>query len=352
MRALRFRLGIWNWPAALSITILGAAVGLSTGVSCQVPEIPDELIETSFRGSAVVLRATVLGQTASAVDTGQLSAGGGALEASASDINVAGLLTADVAHASVVGGDQAARSEASLHDIELTVAGQRITADFLIARAAAKCDNISPTVAGDFQIVNLRINGVLMNTTLEANQSLELRNPDDQLLGRIVLNEQIENVDGLNGDITVSGMHIEVPNVADIVLFQAKAGISCALPRPKLDYVTGGGWITSTPSGSKGLFAVSGGIVNGGFHGHLNYLDRDADIKVRADSITRYEVLHETGRRIAGAAIINGQSGFTFEVDVADNGEPGTADVFIIRLSNGYEAGGTLRGGNIQLHGS
>jgi len=57
-----------------------------------------------------------------------------------------------------------------------------------------------------------------------------------------------------------------------------------------------------------------------------------------------------TGRRIEGTAEINGASGFTFVVEVADNGEPGRNDTFSISLSNGYQASGTLGGGNIQLH--
>ena len=37
--------------------------------------------------------------------------------------------------------------------------------------------------------------------------------------------------------------------------------------------------------------------------------------------------------------------------DVADYGEPGKdTDMFSLKLSNGYAAGDTLQGGNIQLH--
>ena len=54
--------------------------------------------------------------------------------------------------------------------------------------------------------------------------------------------------------------------------------------------------------------------------------------------------------RIQGTAEINHQSGFTYTVDVADNGEPGTNDTFAITLSNGYSAGSIVSGGNIQLH--
>jgi hypothetical protein len=42
----------------------------------------------------------------------------------------------------------------------------------------------------------------------------------------------------------------------------------------------------------------------------------------------------------------------TFRIDVTDNGEPGSADTYRIRLSNGYDSGDrTLTGGNVQAHG-
>jgi len=40
----------------------------------------------------------------------------------------------------------------------------------------------------------------------------------------------------------------------------------------------------------------------------------------------------------------------TYQVDVADNGEPGRNDSFKLHVSGGYDASGTLGGGNIQLH--
>jgi len=66
--------------------------------------------------------------------------------------------------------------------------------------------------------------------------------------------------------------------------------------------------------------------------------------------VTAYAVVDTTTRHIEGTAEINGQSGFTYQVDVSDNGEPGRNDTFMIRLSNGYVASGNLQGGNIQLH--
>jgi hypothetical protein len=70
---------------------------------------------------------------------------------------------------------------------------------------------------------------------------------------------------------------------------------------------------------------------------------------VHGTGVTAYTVTGPNSRHIEGTADIDGQSG-TYKVDVADNGEPGRADSFAISLSTGYRAGGTLGGGNIQLH--
>jgi hypothetical protein len=51
---------------------------------------------------------------------------------------------------------------------------------------------------------------------------------------------------------------------------------------------------------------------------------------------------------IQGTCTVNKVSGFTFTVDVIDNGS-GSSDSFRIRLSNGYDASGTLGGGNITV---
>jgi hypothetical protein len=53
--------------------------------------------------------------------------------------------------------------------------------------------------------------------------------------------------------------------------------------------------------------------------------------------------------RIQGEGINNGNLD-TFTVDVIDNGEAGTADVFQIMLGSGYSRSGTLSRGNIQVH--
>ncbi|MGZ3490259.1 MAG: post-COAP-1 domain-containing protein [Gemmatimonadaceae bacterium] len=127
------------------------------------------------------------------------------------------------------------------------------------------------------------------------------------------------------------------------------------------DRVTGGGWIIGK-SGGKANFAVSGGtdIKKSAFRGHLEYDDKGGkrksdDFEAKGTGVTAYTALDLVTRRIAGTAKVNGKAGFTYRVDVTDNGEPGRNDVFAISVWNAagtlvYSASGKLGGGNIQLH--
>jgi len=145
--------------------------------------------------------------------------------------------------------------------------------------------------------------------------------------------------------------------VADVTISAAHADITCASGTPggttgcqNGDFLTGGGWIGS--NGAKDNFGVAGGMKNGGLWGHLEYHDHSSNgPSVHGTGVTAYTITGTTSRHIEGTAEINGQSGFTYKVDVADNGEPGAGtDTFAIALSNGYSASGTLSGGNLTLH--
>ena len=133
---------------------------------------------------------------------------------------------------------------------------------------------------------------------------------------------------------------------------------------PPLDFVTGGGFIVRA-TGAKANFGVAGGVKNGAYWGHLNYIDHGNGLHVNAQQadITGYLFVDERTRDICGRAQTNLAGEVAFHVRVTDNGEPGRDDIFIIRLGrNGvvlYTTEGdpdhTLGGpgpggGNIQLH--
>lgn len=311
---------------------------------------------TTFSGDATVLRAQVLGLQPIVVgEAGPIPESGGAEESSVLSVSkdqTGGLLSAEVVHASVVAQGNSSSAEASVASANLTVAGNTIQADLLRSQAQATCDGTGQaSESGSSELAGLVINGQAITVSGQPNQTVNLPGL------RVVINEQSGSASGNRSDITVNALHVTAFNpttnqtLADVIISSAHADISCAAcPPPVGDFVTGGGWITG-PSGARANFGVAGGIKNGGFWGHLTYIDHaPSGPKVKGTGVTSYEVTGPTSRRISGTAEINGVGGFTYTVDVTDNGEPGRNDTFSITLSNGYSAAGTLAGGNIQLH--
>src|SRR5437667_3066824 len=134
------------------------------------------------------------------------------------------------------------------------------------------------------------------------------------------------------------------------------------VPAP-CDFITGGGWVWSD-SGAHVNFGAHGGCKNGAFWGNVNVLDHSYNppAHLKSTRITGYlmDPAFPNARDICGEgeASVNGSTfGVRFRVRMEDNGEPGGADRFGLRLSNGYilttrELGdpGPNGGGNIQLH--
>ena len=123
------------------------------------------------------------------------------------------------------------------------------------------------------------------------------------------------------------------------------------------DSVTGGGWIVETPSDGRANFGfVAGTNTDGSLFGHLNYVDREADLHVRSTGVVSYTVVDADTRTIVYDVVIDGVAA-TATVVVSDLGEPGWDDTFSITLSTGYVASGDLGGagsggGNIAIHDS
>ena len=302
---------------------------------------------TTFAGSATALRAsTSLGSVATC-SAGPLPPQGGAYSNAQLSASVSGVASASVLHASTIGQGDRTRSQSSSASIVILATGCRISAGFAISRAQAVCSATGVVLSGEAQISDLIVNGQRIVVTGQANQTVWL----PLGLGRLVINERVT----ASGVITVRALRCVLRGQADVVISEARAGVVCGQSDCEHtgDFVTGGGWIVGTPSGEKGTFGVSGGIKNGSFWGHLTYIEHGAGgPRVKGTGVTNYVVVDATTRRIEGDCEINGQAGYRYSVEVSDNGEPGRDDVFRLRLSNGYQAGGTLGGGNIQLHGA
>lgn len=155
----------------------------------------------------------------------------------------------------------------------------------------------------------------------------------------------------------------KIPFILAIVGLALAAGVFLAnahfVPVP-CDFITGGGFVFKD-SGAMANFGAHGGCKNGAFWGHVNYVDHETSPGYHVDSteITGYlmDAPLPNARDICGIARTNHDETVRFRVRMVDNGEPGTSDMFGIRLSNGYHVstrllgGGGPGGGNIQLHG-
>ena len=205
---------------------------------------------STFGGRATVVQANGLGIVPVVLsDTGNLDSTGDAKQASLSNASVAGLISGEVLHATAISGGTSSQSEASLANLVLTVAGNTIGADFLMARANAECGSVGPTVSGITEIDGLVVNGQSIPVTGSPNQTVALPGG-----GLMVLNEQTTTVPG---SISVNTLHVTLPGVMDVVIASPSAVVSPLVfvgppPTPQCDFVTGGGWIT-TPWAPKEL---------------------------------------------------------------------------------------------------
>ncbi len=116
--------------------------------------------------------------------------------------------------------------------------------------------------------------------------------------------------------------------------------------------ITQGGMIIANngdPATFGGVARVSLGIVSG----QEEYQDHGpfAPINVHSIEVTMVQCTNDRqAASIFGLATINGSGSFNFQIDVEDNGEPGTSDKYRMQV-NGYDSGlQTLVGGNVQIH--
>lgn len=118
--------------------------------------------------------------------------------------------------------------------------------------------------------------------------------------------------------------------------------------------ITDGGHITAI-NGDQGSFGgVARSDAAGNASGNEEYQDHGPAQPMNVKAITILAITCTADFKTAtvfGNATIDGSGSFPFRIRMTDNGEPGTADVYGIILSNGYVSGDkVLEGGNIQIH--
>jgi hypothetical protein len=311
----------------------------------------------TFSGSATGAKVTVPATgTVIRAATGTVPIAGGADEAALLVGDIPGSATGNVVslaagtmHSAIVGND-ATRAEASMANLALTVSGNQITADFLLARSAATC---GPTSSGSTQLTNLVINGQSVTVTGNPNQTVALAN------GTVVINQQTASVAGTSASIALNALRVTTTDaithqqLADVALGEVNAQIDCSGgATPSGGFGTGGGWVRSNDTVHKANFGVVGGIQpDGSFRGHVTYEDHGTGFKMQSTSITSAQSTGCT-TQISGTWNNAGMV-VPFTVNITDGGEPGAGhDTFQIDATVYATEIQPLEGGNIQSHPS
>jgi hypothetical protein len=125
------------------------------------------------------------------------------------------------------------------------------------------------------------------------------------------------------------------------------ATVAWVLPDATPGQVTGGGQVTGD-AGDKIAFGFKATGGSDGHAGNCNLVDPARKTKLRCVSVTSMNV-NGSEATLFGQATVNGES-TAYRIHVEDLGEPSGSDSFTIHTASGYEAGGTLKSGNIQLH--
>ncbi|SRR6266571_4478014 len=187
---------------------------------------PARAVAQTAGGEAKAVQATVLGATTVLTDTGVLAAGSSdALQASSIVGSVPSLLTSDTLHAATIGSPDQIDSEASLGSLAMSLFGNTLSADFVMARAMAVTGAAG---AATSEIDGLTINGVSIPVSGAPNQTVPIAG------GMVILNEQQTGAAGA----VANGLHVIVTGLADVVVASATAGTppssSSPLPLPGL----------------------------------------------------------------------------------------------------------------------
>jgi len=288
-------------------------------------------------------------------DTGELSPAGTPRSASFLNVAVPGVLAANLLVASTSGANGVARSRASLADVVVLPGNAaQVTASFVQAESEATCNG----VRGSTEVADVTLGGqAIAVDPFAPNQTFTIPNPiGGPPVATLVINEQKTESGGGVQDITVNALHLTLATGDEVILSSAQSdvhGCPGCPPTPAChDFMTGGGWIKV--GNSKANFGFNAGFKPNSSTPdiHFNYIDHNSGMHMKATSISVYAKGDTaTTRHMEGNAEIDGVAGFTYSIDVADNGEPGrNTDSLKISLSNGYSGGGTLAGGNIQLH--
>jgi len=163
------------------------------------------------------------------------------------------------------------------------------------------------------------------------------------------MNERTKRISRLVSALITGGLVLATLIVLRSVPVKAWQTTGGQVPSP-CDFTTGGGWIRiAEESDQKANFGLVGGCKNGGFFGHVNYVDHNNGLHVSSDSITGYvnpcpgcsPPEANNARDICGTADVSIRGSFigTFNfrvrtIDAEQQSSPPPKDKFGIELQN------------------
>jgi hypothetical protein len=118
--------------------------------------------------------------------------------------------------------------------------------------------------------------------------------------------------------------------------------------RPTFGKVTGGGNLTQGDQKAAVTFGFNAQNTENGMKGAGTIIDHNAGVKVKILDVTAFSI-SGTHATFSGSAEVNGVVE-KYTIDVDDLGEPGGGLDSFKLVTSSYGTGGTLSGGNIQVH--
>lgn len=203
--------------------------------------------ENNFSGQAFVVKANVAGLiNTTFIDTGLLPSQGGSLKESLKELDLPGLISAQLLEAETWGGGDVAGAEARVADVSVAIGGIGVIASLVESTTKAECVYGQPKASGNAQIDSLSVAGIPIKITDEPNAVTTIKLPivgKLPLLGdtlplvgtvKVVLEETKKSyANPWSAAITVNAVHIIVKNLlglitSDVIISSAHSDISCA----------------------------------------------------------------------------------------------------------------------------
>ena len=345
----------------VSLAAMGLLVGLTTGNARAWNFAPANSVSGEAFGVSVNASVDGAGVTVGPTPHVVLCPDGGMAADRLLKISVPKVVSSQTLAVATTGsiGPNSASAQSSATVEQLNLLNGVVTAQLVVAMSSSTANGSTASSTGEGStLIGLSINGSApVDVTPPPNTTIAIPG------GAVMLNEQVLEGDGVHTSaITVNMIHVVLKDpltgtiTADIIVSSAHSDVNF-IPAPKTGnaFMTGGGKLgTGRDIATFGFNAGSRGA--GGLHGQLQYIDHLQNLKVHSLSIDSFGLIGTTCVTFSGSARVNNVDGYRFTVNRAcDNGEPGVGhDTFYISVSRdgitSYSRGGTLTGGNLQLH--